>query len=248
MKDIYVITVARNEEKILPFFLDHYSTFADKIIVADNNSSDHTAKIARTYEKVEYQNIGNVQFDDLTKNGLQNEVIAAHRKPGRWMIVVDTDEFIHLPVGDIREWFETIDPMQVFLKPQGFQMVASSFPEYTGKPIFEMVKEGFHDPGFSKPCIFDSEFEIMQAPGFHSAMMNYHGNMIHPTQCDLFLLHYKFLGLKHRLERIRNTKINLSEVGTVLAQKEIIGTQILSNEKRLTDEFNTFWDKRTKVL
>jgi len=38
---ITAITQCKNEEKILPFFLDYYTSFCDEIIIFDGNSADN---------------------------------------------------------------------------------------------------------------------------------------------------------------------------------------------------------------
>ena len=48
--DAYI--VCWNEEKLLPFTLDYYSSFCDTIHLLDNHSSDDSLKIAATYPKV----------------------------------------------------------------------------------------------------------------------------------------------------------------------------------------------------
>ena len=42
-----------NEEKILPFTLDYYSQFCDKIFIYDNMSTDGSDDIYKKYPKVE---------------------------------------------------------------------------------------------------------------------------------------------------------------------------------------------------
>ena len=46
----YILTY--NEEAILPFTLDYYSSFCDKIIVYDNESTDSSDEIFKRYKNV----------------------------------------------------------------------------------------------------------------------------------------------------------------------------------------------------
>ena len=54
---ITTITVCYNEEKILPFFLDYYSSFCDEIIIFDGNSTDNTVSIIQSYARTSKCNI-----------------------------------------------------------------------------------------------------------------------------------------------------------------------------------------------
>jgi len=49
---IHAYIIAWNEEKILPFTLDYYSKFCEKIYIYDNMSTDNSDKIYKKYEKV----------------------------------------------------------------------------------------------------------------------------------------------------------------------------------------------------
>ena len=49
---IHAYIIAYNEEKLLPFTLDYYSTFCEKIFVYDNMSTDSSDNIYKKYPKV----------------------------------------------------------------------------------------------------------------------------------------------------------------------------------------------------
>ena len=50
---IHAYIISYNEEKLLPFTLDYYSTFCEKIFVYDNYSTDSSDNIYKNYSKVE---------------------------------------------------------------------------------------------------------------------------------------------------------------------------------------------------
>ena len=50
---IHAYIISYNEEKLLPFTLDYYSTFCEKIFVYDNYSTDSSDEIYKKYDKVE---------------------------------------------------------------------------------------------------------------------------------------------------------------------------------------------------
>ena len=64
---VYVYTVCHNEALLLPYFLRHYGSFAEKVIVYDNQSTDGSADIAGSWPKTEVRTLdsGNELRDDL---------------------------------------------------------------------------------------------------------------------------------------------------------------------------------------
>jgi len=50
---IELYAVAWNEEKIIEYFLRYYSAFCDKIVIYDNESTDRTPEIVRSYPNTE---------------------------------------------------------------------------------------------------------------------------------------------------------------------------------------------------
>ena len=46
---IHVYTMSYSEEMFMPYFLRHYTSFAERVVVLDNHSSDRTADIVRSF-------------------------------------------------------------------------------------------------------------------------------------------------------------------------------------------------------
>ena len=44
---VLVTTLVRNEERIIPYFIHHYSDIADKIVLVDHESDDATVELAQ---------------------------------------------------------------------------------------------------------------------------------------------------------------------------------------------------------
>ena len=82
---IYAYILCWNEEKILPFTLDHYSHFFDKIYLLDNHSTDRSVEIAKTYEKVEilqFQCTEPDKYDDVESAELRSSIYKSWDPPG----------------------------------------------------------------------------------------------------------------------------------------------------------------------
>ena len=60
------ITIAWNEQELMPIFLNHYEKICDKIIVYDNESDDKTSEICDAHPLVErrvYKTNGEIRDD-----------------------------------------------------------------------------------------------------------------------------------------------------------------------------------------
>src|SRR5579862_5474085 len=145
---IVVYTVAYNEAKLLPFFLDYYSRIAAKIVIWDNYSSDATCDIAAQFKRVEIEiekfDSGNEFREDLNRK-IKNS--CWKKDAADWAIVCDVDEFIYAP--DIKEFLARHRDFDVF-RPVGYNMVSRQFPASNLRLITEQVTHGIRDDNYSK--------------------------------------------------------------------------------------------------
>jgi len=190
---IHAHILSWNEEKILPYTLDHYSKICEKIFIHDNMSTDGSDEIYKKYPKVtvlkwdsgneinemNYVNIKSTAYKQFSRNNVD------------WVIVCDCDEFLYHEnlIEKLKEYKE-----QGVTVPRidGHDMVSSEFPEYDGVSITEKVKIGSQVYGpMSKNIIFNPILEVQYGIGGHSFGSN--GTVFSETP-ELKLLHYKFLG------------------------------------------------------
>jgi hypothetical protein len=246
------ITMVRNEEKIIPYFIHHYHKIVDMIAIIDHSSTDKTVEVAReTASKlgvpIHIEIMPNNGYDDtLLKTVKENMYKGATNLDA--VIVADADEFWHHKEGtrDIIEWYWKTHGGLFVIKPEGYQMVHDLFPAYSGTPMIELVKKGSPDSGFDKPLCFTTNLHLHGMMGMHVA---YHytdkGQVVAPIiGSGMKLLHYKFLGLEHRIERVKNSANNLSQHGKDLLAKGI-AIQFECNEENLTNEFK-HWQEKAK--
>lgn len=90
---IICMTPVKNEEWILERFLKCASLWADHIIVADDNSTDHSREIAKSFPKVILVENQSSSFGEATRQQLL--INKAREIPGkRLLIALDADEFL----------------------------------------------------------------------------------------------------------------------------------------------------------
>ncbi len=92
LRKIIVVTPVKNEDWIIRTFLEVTSCFADAILIADQQSSDDTLKIAATFEKVIVLNNQSKEYRESERQAFLIEK-ARELYPGNHLIIaLDADE------------------------------------------------------------------------------------------------------------------------------------------------------------
>lgn len=125
---------AKNEEKLLPGWIENIKDFVDEIIVVDNGSTDRTAEIARK------KGARVISSPDLLVDQNANKFVDAAKSD--WLLVVDADErFDSDAKKRIRTECETVDPSIYGLLIPEYQYLGSGqFVETTAMRIFRNHK------------------------------------------------------------------------------------------------------------
>jgi hypothetical protein len=193
---IHAHILAFNEEKILPFTLDYYSTICEKIFVYDNMSTDSSDNIYARYEKVNVikwdsnNEINELNYIQIKNNGYKK----SREEDVDWVIVCDCDEILYHP--------RLIDKLTYYKdngitvpKINGYDMVSETFPEYDGELITAKIKTGseVYAP-FCKNIVFNPKLDVSFGIGAHSFSAN---GAIYSNSPELKLLHYKHLGFEY---------------------------------------------------
>jgi glycosyltransferase involved in cell wall biosynthesis len=240
--DCYTITY--NEEKIIDFFLDHYSKFCRNITVFDNCSTDSTADIVKRYKS------DTIHIEQYNSENTLNDSIYLQIKNNCWknsdadyVIIVDCDELLYHP--SIVSFFETTS--QPVYMPYGYDMVSDSFPE-KGKSIIEQITEGVNSPNYSKMCVFSPKFisDINYTLGCHRATpRDIHGVNTSPYRDDeLKLLHYKNISFEYRYNKHVEYNQRLSDFN----KKGGSGIHYSYEKEKQFDEFCTMLNSKFKII
>lgn len=182
---VWAYVTVWNEEKMLPYYLRHYSQFCERIIVLDNQSTDNTLRICEKHPKVEViqYNTGET-FNDYVHLDLKHQCIENAKGNADYIIVSDCDEFICHP--NIIEFLQTNDSSVIF--PAGFQMVSHHFPEEDIQ-IYEQINHGVPDPWYSKPILINpNKIKSMKwIEGCHEIELNseFEGEILHPVPKEI---------------------------------------------------------------
>ena len=239
---ITVLTWARNERLMMPFFLRHYEQFADKIIVWDNGSEDGTQDIVRAHPKAELRewDTGGI-FDEIEHTRLKNE---EYKKTGPgWKIVVDVDELLFVRQG-LRDFLNHCENSGIqVVTTQGFNMISLTPPEDDGKTLLtDIVKEGVSSFWYDKTAIFKQEVNINFNHGCHKCNIKEDVRILKEPWVKL--LHYRRLGLDQVIQRAEwlHSVINKYQNEELKLGAESTDPEL---QKRL---FNEIWNNKEKII
>jgi hypothetical protein len=169
---INVYSIMWNAEMILPYFLRHYSQFANRIFIVDDHSTDQTAQIAKDHPMVTYLPHDGKGLNEDVFNQTFYELYRTN--PSDLAIVADQDEFVMEP---------TMTESGVY-SCEGYTMVSKHLPSTDGQ-IYDELKEGFRTPSWDKPIIFDPKLDVRFGDGRHSVNLPV-------VKSTTKLLHYKY--------------------------------------------------------
>lgn len=200
--NIEVFAVCYNEERLIPYFLRHYSQFA-KVCIYDNESSDKSVSIAQAGgARVVSFNTGGEFREDVMVN-IRNTCWKDSKAD--WVMMVDIDEFIYH--SDMITALKNIKGTVIM--PRMFNMYANSFPTTQGQ-IYDEVNMGIDMHGKMNTFRPSEIKEMNYDAGCHNAHPE--GNFILNLKSDLLTLHFKYLSPEYLIWRNYTLNARQSDV------------------------------------
>jgi glycosyltransferase involved in cell wall biosynthesis len=211
---VWVFAICHNDIAILPWWLKHYSEFADKILVWDDDSTDGSKELLAASPRVELfrwpHNTG------LDEDAILEFAISAYpmaQGKADWVIWADCDEFIYDPnILAVLEK-EKADGIQL-IQTAGFNMTGDGVPPFRGKrQLWEIRQQGVRSNIYAKPVVFDPARYVRWNRGKHAIVET---NAKLSDGPKLKLLHYRYMGYSYTA--FKNAK-NYSRVGLLSGEK-----------------------------
>ncbi len=240
---VHMHVLCWNEEKMIPYFLNHYENYVDRIIIYDNKSNDGSTRLLKKHPKtniMSYDTKGEIRDDaylQIKNNAWKNSVNEADI-----VIVCDMDEFLY--TDDLRKYlidFHNSD--STIVKPEGYDMISESFEfDYT-KKLTDLVNTGYRNSHFDKLVMFKPKNinSINYNFGCHVAAPI--GNVKYFDK-PIKLLHYKRLGLDYFLNKMSIYKKRISDFN----KKNKLGFEYAFQKNEHTEKFMSELSKREVVI
>ena len=207
---IRVIACCKNEEAMLPFFLQYYSTIADEIIIFDGGSTDSSLDLISLYPKARVIVEQHDKLDERQLMQIRNQAYKEGRENWDWQIVVDIDEFLYHPSGILGE-LEKFKQDDVTLPTIfGYDMYSLNCPIYSeDNSIVDQIKTGKGNHAFqSKSVVFNPKhIDINYDWGCHACSPT---GDIRRSPTALMLLHYNYICYDYFIKRRRYSAERIS--------------------------------------
>lgn len=196
---IGVIAPMYNEELMLPHFLRHYGSFADRIVLIDNGSDDDSINIAKAHPKVDLRHL---KTDGYDEDAILSALAAAKREMADfdWLYFPDIDEFVisDPPRAELEILSETKDDIFV---TSGFCLV-----QRPGEPALDLAQPisrqrrwAYWSWHYCKPIVMRACAVSTFGPGKHALIpgagvrVNWQSpfTLVHADAIDFSLFRYR---------------------------------------------------------
>lgn len=247
---VHVYAVCYNEELLLPYFLRHYETVAEKIVVFDGASTDRSVEILKDHPKVvlehgsaDFPTHADRKYNEPVLMKIRNEAYKRSRGKADLVMVVDIDEIVYHV--DLRGRLAALltEGAKV-IQVAGFEMVSMSPPSGDTQIYFE-ISSGFQNHRYNKATIFRPDIDIKYHFGCHDQDVEV--PIVGHASSGIKLLHYRFLGPRHfadkygkRLGRFHSESLE-KKWGTHLCVPTDAPARLLVNASE-TELQKMFWD------
>ena len=226
---IHVFAICYNEERIIPFFLDHYK-YADRITVYDNESTDRSRELLSRDPRV---SIMPYRTGDKMDDGEHVRIKQSCWKQTdcTYAIIVDMDEFIYHP--DIKEFLRETN--HAAYRPLGCNMTTEVFP--LSGSFADIIKTGVVDTNYSKLCVLSPNRvkSIEYQLGCHRAdicMETSEDEVLDTT--EMKLLHYKNISFEYRFNKHQSHLKRMSDFNKRVGA----GIHYFFSEEKQREEFD----------
>lgn len=190
---IELYTITWNDMRVLPFFLRHYESWVDRIIVFDDASDDGTVDLLRSHPKVDLRQLPD-KGDSFVLTALEiwNHAWKESRDRADWVIATNVDEFFWSSPAPQVFLQAAKDSHHTVVHPLGFEMFGTVFPA-ADADLVASLPNGVPVPRQDKQQIFNPNAiaEMRFAPGRHTCAPQ--GRVKVLQTADARLLHYKFV-------------------------------------------------------
>lgn len=202
--DIY--SIMRNEEVILPYFLRHYGSFADRIFVFEDDSTDRTREILESHPKVTLLPVEKHGIDHHYWNTeLWTRYEQLSRGVADWVMCVEADEFVYHPT-ILKALEDEKQAGSQIIVCDGWTMITDKLPTTQGQ-IYEEVNWGLPDQWSNKAVVFSPDILIRYHIGRHPKQARPFAKVtegaVIRSRSGFRLLHYRYLGPDYYMERCK---------------------------------------------
>lgn len=159
---VIVHTICKNEVEMMKYWLRHYSSFAERIVVLDENSTDGTRELVQSCPIAELRDW---PFEGLDDEKFLDAINSPLSPCNAWLMWADIDELLYHP--DIL-WVLDNAREDVVLST-GYALIApNGFPVDDGRQLYEQVLFGVRQPNYDKYICWRYGLPLIHTIGRHT--------------------------------------------------------------------------------
>jgi hypothetical protein len=161
-----------NEEKLLPYVLNHYNTISDLIYVYDNGSTDSSDEIYKRYDKIKVIKYFTDTFDELDFVKRKSNDYKQSRGVANWVAICDVDEIIDHP--QLKNFLNKYTENNITMADLNAQwLVGTDWGNPEKDTIFQIMKfRSCKEPHNGKAQLISPNIDIEYGPGCHTFKCN----------------------------------------------------------------------------
>jgi len=197
---VWVFTICKDEVDMIGWFLRHYETFAERIIVYDEQSTDGTREILKAHPKVEVREWPHKGLDDVQFVHCINS--AYHEAAGKadWVIWPDVDELLYSPNIE----YVLNSAKEDMILATGYALISRYEKRVGYKPgsqLYEVIRTGYPQPNYDKYICWRPHVQVTHNIGRHTDSGYPHCSGVLGTIPKLKLFHcHHVWGVEHTIK------------------------------------------------
>ena len=189
---IALVVICYNERMIMPWVVDYWKLYADKVIVYDNGSNVGSIEYLQQFgDWIDIRHFSTKGQDNGKIRDIKNKVWKELKDDYDWLVISDFDEMIYCPEG-LKNALQRYSEASVgLIYPQWYVLSSDEIPVYDGKLFHQIRPMWTFQPKEAKPLIFCPKYfkEMNFSAGQHKCnpIANVPCKTIHAP--DIYCLH-----------------------------------------------------------
>lgn len=246
----HVYALCYNESRLLPHFLRHYKQ-ADRIIILDNESTDNSIDIIKSFNR-EYRIFKTEGcFNDIIHKDIKNSIWKGSKDIADFVIIQDLDEFIHFPEFpyDLKRGFYNLKLLNTnYVYCKGFEMCCSDdlFDSIKDNNIINHICNGYEASNYNK-CLIINPNTILETNYKEGSHELHPIPYSEPTNYNILLLHYKHMGVNWELNRRIELKNKILKTKNMISNYNF-GFEYHKSKEDTLNYINQFHNKANNIF
>ena len=209
---VWIYTLCYNEIRILPFVINYWETYADRVVVYDNGSNDGSVEYLLTFDWIEVRKFKSNGFDDITNRNLKNDIWKESVGKADIVQVCDLDEVIW--ANDIiKELNDFKNSNNAIWDSKCYQLTTETFPIHQKGILINHLKDCklTYDKVMSKNILFKPNLidNMNYDCGCHSSKPRGKNTSLYIND-NIKMFHLKWLGKDYILSKYHESAKRLS--------------------------------------